>query len=221
MAGLFIDTLDIWLMILGITLITAAYGVFMNFVRRPRIATDGSRAEIIERTQGVAACINVNKCLSLFFISVGIYALATGLWASITWPLPSSYNLVFSDAWPIFGLVSLMLGLTMHISADLRYLALPIALFSIPVIVYGVDILMHGLTTEPLLASAMYLFLGTSMLISPGAMLPKGNTGRYVGALVMMLLILSGILAFFIGISATFEHTLIWAKWAPWYGISG
>ncbi|BDR92011.1 DUF981 family protein [Vulcanisaeta souniana] len=219
MAGLFMDTLDIWLMTLGITLITAAYGVFMIFVRRPRIATDGSRAETIERTQGATVCININKCLSLFFISVGIYALATGLWATMTWPLPSSYNLVFSDAWPIFGLVSLMLGLAMYIGADLRYLALPIALFSIPVIVYGIDILVHGLTTEPLFASAMYLFLGIAMLISPGAMLPRGNVSRYVGVLVMVLLILSGILAFFIGISATFEHTLIWAKWAPWYGV--
>ncbi|ADY01990.1 hypothetical protein VMUT_1789 [Vulcanisaeta moutnovskia 768-28] len=221
MAGLFTDPLDIWLMILGITLITAAYGVFMNFIRRPRIAADGSRAETVERIQGVTACININKCLSIFFISVGIYALITGLWASMTWPLPSSYNLVFSDAWPIFGLVTLMLGLAMYIGADLRYLALPIALFSIPVIVYGVDILVHGLTTEPLFASAMYLFLGIAMLISPGAMLPRNNAGRYVGVLVMVLLILSGILAFFIGISATFEHTLIWAKWAPWYGVSG
>ncbi len=121
-----------------------------------------------------------------------------------------------ADIW----LVSLMLGLAMYIGADLRYLALPIALFSIPVIVYGIDILVHGLTTEPpLFASAMYLFLGIAMLISPGAMLPRGNVSRYVGVLVMVLLILSGILAFFIGISATFEHTLIWAKWAPWYGV--
>ena len=215
------DTLDIWLMTLGITLITAAYGVFINFVRRPRIATDGSRVEVVERTQGVTACINVNKCLSLFFISIGIYALATGLWASMTWPLPGPYNIVFSDAWPIFGLVTLMLGLAMYIGADLRYLAVPIALFSIPVIVYGVDILVHGLTNAPLFASAMYILLGVAMLISPGAMLPRGNAGRYVGVLVMILLILSGILAFYIGISATFEHTLIWSRWAPWYGVSG
>lgn len=175
MADLFMDTLDIWLMILGITLITAAYGVFMNFVRRPRIATDGSRVETMERTQGVAVCLNVNKCLSLFFIGVGIYAMATGLWATMTWPLPGPYNLVFSDAWPIFGLVTLMLGLAMYVGVDLRYLALPIALFSIPVIVYGVDILVHGLTTEPLFASAMYILLGLAMLISPGAMLPRNN----------------------------------------------
>ncbi len=215
------DTLDIWLMVLGITLITAAYGVFVNFVRRPRIVTDGSRVEVVERAQGVAACINVNKCLSLFFISVGIYALATGLWASMTWPFPGSYNLVFSDAWPIFGLVTLMLGLAMYIGADLRYLAVPIVLFSIPVIVYGVDIFVHGLTNAPLFASAMYILLGVAMLISPGAMLPRGNASRYVGVLVMILLILSGILAFYIGISATFEHTLIWSKWVPWYGVSG
>ncbi len=151
MAGLFMDTLDIWLMTLGITLITAAYGVFMNFVRRPKIATDGARVETVERTQGVTVCLNVNRCLSLFFIGVGIYALTTGLWATMTWPLPGPYNLLFSDAWPIFGLVSLMLGLAMYIGADLRYLALPIALFSIPVIVYGVDILVHGLTAEPYL----------------------------------------------------------------------
>ncbi len=52
-------------------------------------------------------------------------------------------------------------------------------------------------------------------------MLPRGNVGRYVGVLVMVLLILSGILAFFIGVSAVFKHTLIWSKWVPWYGVSG
>jgi putative membrane protein len=218
---LFIDQLDIWLMTLGITLITAAYGVFVNFVRRPtRIATDGSSTTTAQMERPVTVCLNVNKCLSLFFITVGIYALATGLWASMTWPLPGPYNLMFSDAWPIFGLVSLMLGLAMYLGVDLRYLSLPIALFSIPVIVYGVDILMHGLTTEPLFASGMYILLGLAMLISPGAMLPRGNASRYVGAIVMILLILSGVLAFFIGISATFQHTLIWMKWAPWYGTS-
>ena len=80
---------------------------------------------------------------------------------------------------------------------------------------------MHGLTEEPLLASGMYILLGLAMLISPGAMLPRGNASRYVGAIVMVLLILSGVLAFFIGISATFQHTLAWMKWTPWYGTSG
>ena len=102
---------------------------FENFVRRPtRIATDGSNTT----TAQVERPVNVNKCLSLFFITVGIYALATGLWASMTWPLPGPYNLMYSDAWPIFGLVSLMLGLAMYLGVDLRYLSLPIALFSIP-----------------------------------------------------------------------------------------
>ncbi len=222
MPGLFIDMLDIWLMTLGITLITAAYGVYMNFVRRPRVVTDGSRVQVATtETQGVAVCINVNRCLATFFISVGIYALATGLWAAMTWPLPGPYNLLFSDAWPIFGTVLLMIGWAMYIGADLRYLSVPIALFSIPVIVYGVDILVRGLTMEPLFAGGMYLLLGLAMLISPGAMLPRGNVGRYVGVLVMVLLILSGILAFFIGINAAFAHTLIWSKWTPWYGTSG
>jgi putative membrane protein len=213
------DPLDMWLMVLGITLITAAYGVFENFVKRPSsAATNGSGTAIEQRQQVV---LDVNKHLSLFFIAVGIYALATGVWAAATWPFPGPYNIVFSDAWPIFGLVTLMLGLAMYVGVDLRYLSLPILLFGIPVIVYGIDILVHGLTTEPLFASAMYLLLGIAMVISPGAMVPRGNIGRYVGILVMILLILSGILAFFIGVSATFEHTVIWAKWAPWYGVSG
>ncbi|WP_069807142.1 DUF981 family protein [Vulcanisaeta thermophila] len=216
--ALFIDQLDIWLMTLGITLITSAYGVYMTFIRRPKVATDGA-SETVQVTRAVY--VEVSRVLGIFYTAVGVYALATGVWASITWPLPSSYNLMFSDAWPMFGFVSLMIGLALALGYDVRYLSIPLMLFGIPVIVYGADILTYHLTREPTLAAGMYILLGLALLLNPGVMLTRGNVSRYMGYLVMMLLVLSGILAFVIGIPATFEHTAGWLKWAPWYGVSG
>jgi putative membrane protein len=34
----------------------------------------------------------------------------------------------------------------------------------------------------------------------------------------MALLVVAGIIAYVIGVGATFEHTAGWVKWTPWYG---
>ncbi|MFP3074723.1 MAG: hypothetical protein RXR04_06495 [Caldivirga sp.] len=46
----------------------------------------------------------------------------------------------------------------------------------------------------------------------------KGRVSRYIGLLIMALLVVAGIIAYMIGVGATFEHTAGWVKWTPWYG---
>ncbi len=75
MAMLFMDPLDLWLMLLGVTLFAAACAVFLNVVREKR--ND-----------------DCNKGLGAYFMGVGIYALVAGLWGMMTWPLPGSNNIV-------------------------------------------------------------------------------------------------------------------------------
>jgi putative membrane protein len=95
MPQLFMDPLDLWLDVLGTTLLATAYWVYLNFASKAPVSVKST----------------FNKSFGYFYLGLGIYALASGLWATATWPLPSSYNLVFSDAWPLFGVALITLGL--------------------------------------------------------------------------------------------------------------
>ncbi|MBP1450057.1 MAG: DUF981 family protein [Thermoproteus sp.] len=92
---LFMDPLDIWLTTMGGVLLALAYWLYLNYL---------SKAQIDER-------IALNRAFGVFLIVYGVYAMASGLWAAFTWPLPGPYNILFSDAWPFFGVAALVLGL--------------------------------------------------------------------------------------------------------------
>ena len=74
---LFTDPLDLWLMILGATLLVAAYGVYVNVVRVKSISEiskslGGGKQEAGEMFKQVlpADVVLVNKGIGLYFISV-------------------------------------------------------------------------------------------------------------------------------------------------------
>lgn len=85
----FIDQLDLWLQILSITMFLLAYWVYRY-----------SKGDI----QSI-------RPLGYGLTSLGIYILASGLWAAFTWPLIGPYNIIFSDSWPLLGVVLISLGL--------------------------------------------------------------------------------------------------------------
>lgn len=94
MPVLFVDPLDLWLMLLGTSLPVVAYWVYLNYV--------SGRPEDYKRS--------VNRNLAFFFLLLGLYAFITGLWATFTWPLPGAYNIVLMDPWAVFGVAMLLLG---------------------------------------------------------------------------------------------------------------
>ncbi|MEM3326996.1 MAG: DUF981 family protein, partial [Thermoproteus sp.] len=63
--ALFIDQLDIWLDVLGTTLLATAYWLYLNFV---------SKAP-------ASAKLIFNRSFGVFYLALGVYALADGLWA--------------------------------------------------------------------------------------------------------------------------------------------
>jgi Predicted membrane protein len=199
------DPLDIYLMILGATLLGSAYTVWLT--TKP-IAKGNPQVETI----------NSIKSLALYYVGIGVFALATGVWGIATWPLPSSYNIVLMDPWALFGAAALIVGLSLYFTGSLSTVSVPLAFLGIIPIVYGVDILKYNLTTEPGLAAALYILTGLAPLLSPFAYLTKGRVSRYIGLLIMALLVVAGIIAYMIGVGATFEHTAGWVKWTPWYG---
>lgn len=209
---LFIDPLDSWLDLLGTTSLLAAYWIYVNLVSKTPSSGKAS----------------LNRSIGYFYLAVGIYALSSGLWALATWPLPSSYNLIFSDAWPIFGVALIILGLfNLTYTAEaqgegeqlrLRGALVGIAALSLIPLIYGVDIWVYGLTNEPALAGLMFFSIGLAGVLSPALTLK--SVGKSTAYLLMFLLVVAGIIALLIGVEAIFIHTAAWRTWAPWYGTS-
>ena len=211
MPQLFMDPLDLWLDVLGTTLLATAYWVYLNFASKAPVSVKST----------------FNKSFGYFYLGLGIYALASGLWAAATWPLPSSYNLVFSDAWPLFGVALITLGLVVTrwgaeaFGDEGRYYLLGgligVAALSLVPFVYSFDIWMYGLTTEPPLAGLMFFAIGLAGLLSP--LLAHKGAAKPVAYLLILLLAVAGLISLFIGVGAIFAHTGIWKSWAPWYGV--
>ncbi|MGC9112855.1 DUF981 family protein [Acidilobus sp.] len=193
---LFVDTLDIWLAVLAWGLLTAAAWVTYRFVM--------GRGQQADRSFGYA------------FFAIGVYALVMGLWGSMTWPLPSSYNIVLMDPYALYGVALLMLGLALITGVDLKGPTIAIAFLSVSVLIYAADIAKYHLTNSPAAAAALFVLVGLSGILGP--FLNLGKSSRYVAYLEVILLVLAALLSAYIGGMATFEHTADWAKWVPFYG---
>ncbi|WP_148217138.1 DUF981 family protein [Acidilobus saccharovorans] len=193
---LFVDTLDIWLAVLAWGLLTAAAWVTYRFVM--------GRGQQADRGFGYA------------FLAIGVYALVMGLWGSMTWPLPSSYNIVLMDPYALYGVALLMIGLALIAGVDLKGPTIAIAFLSISVLIYAADIAKYHLTNSPAAAAALFVLVGLSGILGPFLNLSKSS--KYVAYLEVILLVLAALLSAYIGGMATFEHTADWAKWVPFYG---
>jgi len=221
---LFTDPLDLWLMILGATLLVAAYGVYVNVMRVKSIgeisrSLGGGKQEAGEMLKQVlpADVVLVNKGVGLYFISVGIYALVSGLWGTFVWPLPGSYNIVLIDPWALFGIALLIIGVALWSGLSPRYIAIPLAPLGIPVIVYSFVIWSMRLTRTPELSGLMYFLIGLSALLSP-LLLRESSYRKALGWLAIAILVIAAAIAIYIGANAAFGHVAGWGKWTPWYG---
>lgn len=213
---LFVDPLNLWLMLLGASLLVAAYGVYVNAIRYRAWPNPHGVSEALKETVP-AEIVQINKGIGLYFMFVGIYALASGLWGSFTWPLPGSYNIVLIQPWAVFGVASLVIGLALWSGINPRYIAIPLAPLGIPVIVYSFVIWILRLTRTPEISGLMYFLIGLSTLLAP-VILSRPGYSRAIGWVAIALLAVAAFIALFIGINAAFEHVAGWRAWTPWYG---
>ncbi len=197
--ALFVDTLDIQLMLLGGGLLVIAYWVLLNFL------LNNDQQKLME----------INRGFGYFFMTLGIYAFAVGLWGTFVWPLPSSYNIVLMDPLTLYGIALMALGFVNIYKVPIIGVLSGIAILSIPIIVYGIAIVHFGLTNSPTGAGALYLLIGINGLLSP---ILQTRAKKYWSYIAIILLILAALLSFYIGIAATFEHIEGWRSWAPFYG---
>lgn len=195
---LVVDPLDTWLMLLAATLFAAAAFVYFNFIR-----------PLKEQQE------QLNRGFGTYFFVVGVYALATGVWATITWPFPGGYNIVLMDPWAIFGVACLILGLSLLLRVDFAFTSIPFAFLGILPVVHSLAILNYRMTKTPEITFLMYFLTGLATLLSPLLFYKKNRTLAW---LALVFLAIAGLIALYIGANATFGHIPGWAKWTPWYG---
>jgi len=194
---LVVDPLDAWLMLLAATLFASAAYVFFTIIR-----------PLKEQEQ-------LHRGFGAYLFGVGVYALATGIWATTTWPFPGGYNIVLMDPWAIFGVACLVIGLSLLLRIDLAYASLGFAFLGILPAVWGIAILTYRMTRTPEATFIMYFFTGLAVLLSPFFFYKKNKTLAYIA---VALLVIAGLIALYIGVNATFGHIPGWSKWTPWYG---
>lgn len=185
----FINLLDLWLVLLGSSLLLTIYWIYINFINPDKY---GDRI------------YEINRGLGYFYLLFGIYSFLTGLWASFTWPLPGPYNIVLSDAWPIYGVALMLLGFSNIYNLDIRGVLYGISALGLPVIFYGLAIWTYSLTRNPLFSGLMYISIGVAAVLSP--LLAFESSRKYAAYLFMLLLFIGGILAIYIGYNAAFGH---------------
>ena len=204
--ALFVDPLDIWLMLLGTTLLATTYWVYVNFV--------SGKSEEDKRA--------ISRGFGFFNLFLGAYAFITGLWGTATWPLPGPYNIVIIDEWAIFGVALLLLGASQTFNLNFIGTSYGLAALGFPTLIHGLVILSKGLTREPQLASLMYILIGLAAILSPllGYYSANGR-GKAAAYIIIIILVIAALIALYIGVEAAFGHTDRWSGWAPWYGRSG
>ena len=140
----------------------------------------------------------------------GLFDFISGFLISFTWPFPgnlSAYNMLFGDP-------MLFLGIIMLAGSVMLYRKINPKVVSIPAFILGVYLLVEtyaipALGLEPgayfIPAFSLYLFATLSAIFSPVVYLdPKKNAYAYY--FVAALLIITALIAIFIGCGGIYEH---------------
>jgi len=200
--ALFVDQLTGQLVAMAAGFITLAYGLLRTFA---------THSELIKYKQAIGA-----QYLPL--LTIGIYMSITGFYGLLTWPLPSSYNILFYDLYPLLGLGLIMIALGVKNGYKLEHLGFLGILLGIVTMYYGTIGYLKNMTEEPAALLALFVLTGLSaILFYPVSMfIDNGNPMLKIFLLIdAILLILAGIVAGYIGLAAVPEHLSAFSKWAP------
>ncbi|MBB5252287.1 DUF981 family protein [Sulfurisphaera ohwakuensis] len=199
--ALFIDILTIQLITMGIGFLTFAYGLIKTF--------------LVHST--VQDYRNAIKPQYMPLLLLGLFMSITGFYGMLLWPLPSSYNILFYDLYPVLGLGIIGIALSIKNEYKLEHLGFMALLFGLVTIYYGVQGYLHNMTLEPTALLALYTLTGlASIFFYPVAIfLDNGKWNKIWLIVDAVLLILAGLLAGYIGIEAVGEHLVAFSKWTP------
>jgi putative membrane protein len=98
--------------------------------------------------------------------SVGLIATALAVWAEEAWPLPGSYNILFTDIYLLFGITLVVLAVSMAMSLKLQYTGLLALVAGGTAICYGWNGYIFHMTKDPLQTFLLYGAFGLAGILA-------------------------------------------------------
>lgn len=126
----------------------------------------GVLAYLSMRKNDLTGVKNALKGAAIPVGSVGLIATTLGVWGEMVWPLPGSYNILFWDAYVLFGVVFLVLGISMAFNLKLQYAGFFALLSGGVTIAYGWNGYVAGMTKDPLDTLLLFAGFGLAAIMS-------------------------------------------------------
>jgi len=148
-----------------------------------------------------------------FFVT-GLVGVVTGFQLAFTWPLPGSFNVAYSDADTLFGIVYLGTAIALWQGWSLIPVSIYAFFAGIDAIIGGMRLYSLNLGQEPLVAALGFILAGLGGVFSFPFLqwFKKNPTVRWIA--IAVLVVTAGIWAvtFY---AALWAHMASFAKWVP------
>ncbi|MEM0086931.1 MAG: DUF981 family protein [Candidatus Micrarchaeaceae archaeon] len=148
--------------------------------------------------------------------ALGLFDFLSGFVMSFQWPLPGSYNMLFGDPILMLGLIMMAGAYMLHKNTNPRILSIFGFFLGIYIAVELAGIIAFNLegpvsfafspSNHFVTAFGLYLFAALSALFSPIAFADPKGSGKYAYYLLAILLIITALIALFIGYGGIFDH---------------
>ena len=143
----------------------------------------------------------------------GFLSLVTGLHMIFTWPLPGSFNILFGEMAVFFGVLLLGLALVLTFGLDLLPVAIYATLVGVASILIGIQVLNLGLTENPPLSGAGFIWMGViGVFALPMLRFQQVPAFRLFGAIGLLI---AAIFWGATGYVAYWGHLEPFGKWKP------
>lgn len=144
----------------------------------------------------------------------GLLSLTLGLRLAFTWPLPGSYNVGYSDATTLFGVVFLATAIALAMGWDLKPVALYAFFAGVDAVIVGVRIWSLQLGQEPLVAAIGFVLAGLGGVFAfPFFQWFRDNKViRWIAILILLATAAIWAATFY---AALWAHLASFAKWVP------
>jgi putative membrane protein len=148
-----------------------------------------------------------------FFVT-GLLSLVTGFQLAFTWPLPGSFNVGYSDATILFGMVFLGTAIALWQGWNLK----PVSIYSffagIDAIIVGLRLYSLHLGQEPLIAAIGFILAGLGG-VGAFPFLEWFKDNKAVRWLAIVVLVVTAGIWAVTFYSALWAHMASFAKWVP------
>ncbi|MCL5433527.1 MAG: DUF981 family protein [Candidatus Marsarchaeota archaeon] len=142
---------------------------------------------------------------------IGLFNFISGFFMSFAWPFPgamSAYNMLFGDPLLFLGLIMMSAAVMYYKKTDIKILSMFGFLIGIYLLVetYAIAALNLESGIHFLPSFGFYLFSALAAIFSPLIYINPKKNGKYIYYFLACLLIISALLALFIGVTGIYEH---------------